>query len=75
MSASSYVDKAGEWETRKISIIGALQSFISQLTVGEEITKVSLPAVLLSPYSAIELAAYRGLSFIHVLLQYESSGI
>jgi len=65
----SYIEKGGEWETRKISILGALQSFISQLSIGQELSKVSMPAVILSPYSAIELAGYRGLSFIHILLE------
>jgi hypothetical protein len=65
----SNVGKNGDWETRKISVIGTLQSFISQLSIGEEITKVSLPAVLLAPYSATELAAFRTLGYVQLLLR------
>jgi len=65
----SNVGKNGDWETRKISVIGTLQSFISQLSIGDEITKVSLPAVLLAPYSATELAAFRTLGYVHLLLR------
>jgi hypothetical protein len=36
----SFVDQGGEWETRKISILGALASFINQLTIGDDLTKI-----------------------------------
>ncbi len=38
-----------------------------QLTANPDITKFSLPAVFLYPYSALELGAYRGLRFVDML--------
>jgi hypothetical protein len=47
----SNVDITGtEWETRKISLFGVAKSFVSQLSVGQDLTKVSLPAIFLNPY-------------------------
>jgi hypothetical protein len=66
---TSYVDEKGEWESRKISIFGALASFINQLSIGEDLTKISIPSVLLFPYSALELGASRTLGFIDILLR------
>jgi len=66
---TSYVDKTGEWADRKISIFGALQSFISQLTIGDDLTKISLPSVLLYPYSALEYGGFRALNHAHLLLK------
>jgi len=57
-----------EWATRKISIIGVAKSFISQLSVGQDLTKVSLPAVFLYPYSALEMISARYLQRFHLLL-------
>jgi len=65
----SYLDKPGEWETRRISIIGVAKSFISQLSVGQDLTKISLPAVFQYPYSALELGGHRSTSFCHLLYQ------
>jgi hypothetical protein len=53
----SLVDQHGEWEGRKISIIGA------------DLTKVSLPSVFLSPFSSLELAGYRTLQHVDLLLK------
>jgi len=66
---TSYVDQTGEWETRKISILGALASFINQLSIGEDLTKISIPSVLLCPYSALELAGLRALIFVDMLVR------
>lgn len=65
----SYLDKPGEWETRRISIIGVAKSFISQLSVGQDLTKISLPAVFQYPYSALELGGHRSTSYCHLLYQ------
>jgi len=66
---TSYVDEHGEWENRKISIVGALQSFITQLSIGDDLTKISLPSVLLNPYSALELGCSKGLGHVYFLLK------
>eukprot|EP01132_Coremiostelium_polycephalum_P008616 gene8616-10606_t len=66
-SLSSFADIHGEWEGREISIFGAVKSFISQLSLGQELTKVSMPSMFLMPYSILELAASRYLKYIHLL--------
>ncbi|EGG18411.1 oxysterol binding family protein [Cavenderia fasciculata] len=63
----SYADLHGEWETREISIFGAVKSFISQLGIGQELTKVSMPSMFLMPYSILELAGARYLKYFHLL--------
>jgi len=63
----SYIDQHGDWENRKISIIGVAKSFISQLSIGQDLTKISLPAAFQYPYSALELGAVRCLSYCHLL--------
>jgi len=66
----SVVNETGqEWETRKISVIGALQSFITQLRVGDDLTKISLPSALLFPFSGLEIAAARVLNHIDILMR------
>jgi len=70
----SYTDpeKGGEWEFRKISLIGAAKSLISQLSVGQDMTKISLPAVFLYPYSALELGCSRVVSHCDLLMGAET---
>lgn len=63
----SNVEKNGEWKTRPIDLWGLLKSFISQLKVGEQITKISLPAEMCYPYSMLEMVAYRQLSLFKAL--------
>jgi hypothetical protein len=55
----SYVAEVGEWKTRKISLIGVAKSFVSQLTVGQDLTRVTLPSVFLHPYSMLEVICWR----------------
>ncbi|EGC29631.1 hypothetical protein DICPUDRAFT_42591, partial [Dictyostelium purpureum] len=67
-SLVSYSDIHGEWESREISIFGVVKSFISNLSIGQELTKVSMPSIFLMPYSILELAASRHLKYIHLLI-------
>lgn len=55
----SYVDQVGEWKTRKISMMGVVKSFVSQLTVGQDLTRVTLPSQLVHPYSMLEVIGHR----------------
>lgn len=65
----SYVeDQDAEWRTRKISVMGTLRSFVSQLRPGQELTKVSIPVQLLFPFSILEVVAYRELSYFDQIL-------
>eukprot|EP01118_Nematostelium_gracile_P019133 TRINITY_DN874_c0_g1_i1.p1 TRINITY_DN874_c0_g1~~TRINITY_DN874_c0_g1_i1.p1 ORF type:complete len:733 (+),score=187.36 TRINITY_DN874_c0_g1_i1:91-2289(+) len=59
--AFSNVDADGEWKNRKISLLGVVRSFVSQLKPGQDLTRVSLPAVLLHPYSILEVVGFRDL--------------
>merc|ERR1711991_645284 len=54
-------------ETKKISVGGAVKSFISQMRVGQDLTKISMPAAFCYPYSGLELSAYRNLRCADIL--------
>jgi hypothetical protein len=64
----SLVDQDGEWKFRKITLMGVVRSFVSQLRPGQDLTRVSLPAVLLHPYSMLEVIGYRELTYFELLL-------
>eukprot|EP01122_Echinamoeba_exundans_P010269 TRINITY_DN3807_c0_g2_i1.p1 TRINITY_DN3807_c0_g2~~TRINITY_DN3807_c0_g2_i1.p1 ORF type:complete len:910 (-),score=217.61 TRINITY_DN3807_c0_g2_i1:623-3352(-) len=49
----------GEWKTRKINLFQVLKGFVSQLKLGQDLTKVSLPAELCHPYTMLEIIALR----------------
>lgn len=63
----SVVADDSEWQTRRISILGAVKSFIGQLTVGQDLVKVSLPSQFVYPYSGLELGAMRALEYFSLL--------
>jgi len=65
--ASSWVDKDGDWRQKKVSLMGAVQSFISQLKIGQDLTRVSLPCLFLYPFSMLEVLAHRELSTIETV--------
>jgi len=56
-----------EWRKRRINLFSVLRSFVSQLSPGQELTKVSLPSELCHPFSMLELVAYRELQLVHIL--------
>jgi len=56
-----------EWQTRRISILGAVKSFIGQLTVGQDLLRVSLPSAFVYPYSGLELGATRALDYFELI--------
>jgi len=58
----SLCGKGGEWENRKISIMGVVKRFISQLSYGQDLTRISMPSEFLNPYSILEIAATRYLA-------------
>ncbi len=63
----SLVAEDGEWKNRKITLMGVLRSFITQLKPGQDLTRVSLPAVLLYPYSMLEVFGLRELGSFDIL--------
>lgn len=63
----SNIVKDGEWRTRPIALWGVIKSFISQLKIGEQITKISIPAEVCYPYSMLEMLAFRQLSLFKEL--------
>lgn len=65
--AESYSNIHGEWEQRKISIWGATKAFIFNLKRGQDMTRISIPAIFFRPYSLLEEIATRVLSRIEQL--------
>jgi hypothetical protein len=65
----SYAGVTGEWETRQISIMGVVKRFISQLSYGQDLTKISMPSEFLNPYSVLEFVSLRYLTRIPILLE------
>jgi len=65
----SYAGVAGEWETRQISIMGVVKRFISQLSYGQDLTKISMPSEFLNPYSVLEFVSLRYLTRFPILLE------
>lgn len=65
----SYVDQHGDWEHKKITILAASMSLATQLKVGQDLTKMSVPCIFLRPYSMMEVYAKRHLTFIDTLLR------
>eukprot|EP01098_Paradermamoeba_levis_P000448 TRINITY_DN1045_c2_g1_i1.p1 TRINITY_DN1045_c2_g1~~TRINITY_DN1045_c2_g1_i1.p1 ORF type:complete len:174 (-),score=41.44 TRINITY_DN1045_c2_g1_i1:240-761(-) len=55
----SFSDLHGPWETKKITLLGTVWSFVSQLKVGQDLTRVTLPAMFLRPYSMLEVFGRR----------------
>lgn len=65
--AQSYSNVHGEWEKRKISIWGAALAFIRNLRVGQDLTRVPIPAIFFRPYSILEEIGTRALGHFHLL--------
>ena len=66
---TSFANMHGEeWETKEISVYGAAKAFISQISVGMDLTHVSIPAIFLLPYSILEFVCARTTSAFHILL-------
>jgi len=67
--AISFIEQDGEWRTRKITLFGVVRSFISEVKVGQDMTRVSLPATLLYPFSMLEVFSARELGVFHLLFK------
>lgn len=65
---TSLYNSGGEWENRKISIMGVVKRFISQLSYGQDLTRIAFPSEFLNPYSILELAGVRYLSRFESLM-------
>eukprot|EP01128_Nolandella_sp_AFSM9_P010069 TRINITY_DN685_c0_g1_i1.p1 TRINITY_DN685_c0_g1~~TRINITY_DN685_c0_g1_i1.p1 ORF type:complete len:932 (+),score=257.28 TRINITY_DN685_c0_g1_i1:84-2798(+) len=61
-----------EWRTRKINVLSLLTGFLKQLSPGEDMTKVSLPAVILHPFSMLETIGQRELLTFHLLFELDN---
>lgn len=69
MEVTSFANRHGEeWETREISVYGATKAFIRQLSIGMDLTHVSIPAIFLLPYSILEFISVRMSAMFHYLL-------
>jgi len=69
MEADSWVDKDGDWRQKKISLMGVVQSFASQLKIGQDMTRVSLPCIFLYPFSMLEVMGHRELSAFELVYE------
>jgi len=65
----SVVDDDADWKTRHVSLLGVAKSFVGQLSIGQDLTKVSLPSVFIYPYSALEIGGSRSLQYFSLLQQ------
>ena len=50
--------------------MGVVRSFVSQLRIGQDLTKKSMPAIFCNPYSVLEFVSYRLLGSVNILLEY-----
>eukprot|EP01110_Echinostelium_bisporum_P006594 TRINITY_DN2628_c0_g1_i1.p1 TRINITY_DN2628_c0_g1~~TRINITY_DN2628_c0_g1_i1.p1 ORF type:complete len:392 (+),score=100.05 TRINITY_DN2628_c0_g1_i1:54-1229(+) len=67
-SWDSLSGSGGEWETRKISVMGVVKRFISQLSYGQDLTRICFPSEFLNPFSILELVGDRFLSRFSCLI-------
>lgn len=61
VASSALCVPGGEWRTRAPTVRDAMGSLVSQLTANPDVTRMSLPAVFLYPYTVLELCAFRSL--------------
>lgn len=64
----SYSNIHGDWEVRKIPVMGAVKSFVTQLRKGQDLTRISLPSCFLRPYSILEEACTRSIGNVDLLI-------
>jgi len=60
-------DFTSEWRKRPIDLWKVITSFVSQISIGQELTRVSLPSEICHPFSILELIGLREMSFFPVL--------
>jgi len=58
-----------EWKTREINVMSLVRSFLSQISPGQDLTKISLPSVLCHPFSMLELISHREMLLFHILFE------
>jgi hypothetical protein len=58
-----------EWKSREINIMSLVRGFISQISPGQDITKISLPSELCHPFSMLELISHRQLLLFNILFE------
>ncbi len=66
----SHADQHGVWESKTYSIFGAARSIISNLSIGQDVTRISLPALFLRPYSLLEVFGGRALEYFDIIYRY-----
>lgn len=64
---SLVLDHTSEWRKRPINLLKVISSFVSQLTVGDDLTKISLPTEICHPFSMLEIMSHRELLCFSVL--------
>jgi len=62
-------DHVSEWRKRPVNLLKVISSFVSQLSIGDELTRVSLPTEICHPFSILEVISFRELTCINVLYE------
>jgi len=62
-------DHTSEWRKRPVNLLKVISSFVSQLSIGDELTRVSLPTEICHPFSILEVISFRELTCINVLYE------
>jgi len=62
-------DYTSEWRKRPVNLLKLISSFVSQLSIGDELTRVSLPTEICHPFSILEVLSHRELSCVNVLFE------
>jgi hypothetical protein len=62
-------DHTSEWRSRPVNLLKVVSSFVSQLSIGDELTRVSLPTEICHPFSILEVISFRELTCINVLYE------
>jgi len=62
-------DHESEWRKRPVNLLKVISSFVSQLSIGDELTRVSLPTEICHPFSILEMISFRELTCINVLYE------
>lgn len=57
-------DHTSEWRSRPVNLLKVVSSFVSQLSIGDNLTRVSLPTEICHPFSILEVISFRELTCI-----------
>jgi len=65
-------DFESEWRKRPVNVMKIFKSLVNQLTVGADLTRITMPSEICHPFSVLEVIAYRELSYFSTLFTLNS---